>query len=487
MRNSILLIRPPAVMKGTSFIATQFPLNIASLAASLLRKGYDVRIRDFDVESFDRAAFEESLKVLSPFMVGISCYTPTVINGHRIATVVKQCLPNVLTVVGGPHVSALPVETLTEFKNFDIGVIGEGEEVMVELADKTLSREPIEAIDGIIYRTGGTLRRTAGRAPIKDIDKLPFPARHLLNGSLYKGQAHRGFSRSFLNITELMTSRGCPNRCIFCASEVVMGKGVRFRSADLVKREIRECVKKHGFNHFTISDDTFTLNENRLYDICAEFARSKVTWNCNARAWPISKKMLSAMARSGCAGITFGVESGSPRILKLIRKNVTLEQIENAFKWAKESGIKLVEADIIIGSHPSETKADLNMTRRLLSRVSPDIAMISIIVPYPGTAIYNMMRAKKLLLKGARWDSFVLYGREPSWRTECFGPKELVSLQKKMMRNFYFRPLYVLRMLRKMTSLKEVAYWFGGGMDFILNSVKMGGNRPIPESDGITG
>ena len=266
-----------------------------------------------------------------------------------------------------------------------------------------------------------------------------------------------------------MTSRGCPNRCIFCASDIVSGRGVRFRSAGSVKGEIAECVEKYGFNHFSISDDTFALREDRLYEICEEFARRKVTWNCNARVRPMSKKMLIFMARSGCAGITFGVESGSPRILRLIEKNTTSDEVKDAFRWSREAGIRLVEADVIIGSHPSETIDDVEMTKRLLAEISPDIVMVSIIVPYPGTAVYELMRKDGLIFHDKRWDSFVLFGKEPSWRTENFSPRELVRLQREMLMEFYFRPSYIFRMLGKMKTLKEFFYWFRGGRDFLLN------------------
>lgn len=470
MKDKILLIRPPTVMKGTSFIATQFPINIAGLGASLIVNGYDVYIWDFDAENFDGPIFEKNLKALSPAVAGISCYTPTIINGHRIAEAVKRCMPAVRTVVGGPHVSALPEETLKEFSGFDIGVMGEGEEVMPEMIRRLLKKESLDGLAGVVYRTDdGLIKNNGRRAAIRDLDKLPFPARHLLNISLYKGQSHRGFSRDFLKITEIMTSRGCPNRCIFCASDVVMDKGVRFRSSASVKEEIGECAGKYGFNHFAISDDTFTLKEDRLYEICEEFARRKLTWNCNARVWPFSKKTASMMARCGCEGITFGVESGSPRILGLIKKNANIQQVEDAFRWSKESGIKLVEADVIIGGHPSETTEDIDMTRRLLDRISPDIIMASVVVPYPGTELYKIMKMKSQILNDKKWDSFVLYGKEPSWKTDNFSPKDLLALQRKILRNFYFRPLYILRIMKKMRSVKEFFYWIYAGLEFLFH------------------
>ena len=483
MKNSILLIRPPTVMKGAAFIATQFPLNLASIAASALAKGYDVKIWDFDVRNFSGRNFEKDIIELSPFIVGISCYTPTIINGHKIAGLVKRCLPGAVTVVGGPHVSALPEETMDEFRDFDMGVLGEGEESLVEIADRLSKGQSAEGAKGVVFRKGGRLAGAGRREPIKDLDALPFPARHLLEEELYKGQSHRGFSRSFLNITEIMTSRGCSNRCIFCASDIVMGAGVRFRGAPSVKNEIAECVKRYGFNHFTVSDDTFTLKEDRLYEICGEFARHNVTWNCNARVWPISRQMLSVMARSGCRGITFGVESGSKRILKLIKKNVSPGQIEDAFRWSKEAGIRLVEADVIIGSHPSETEDDIRMTRSLLKRISPDIIMASVIVPYPGTRIYEIMKERNLILEDKKWDTFVFFGREPSWRTEQFSPKELLILQKKMLAGFYFNLSYIVRTLGKMRSLNELLYWLSAGSGFLASCVKK--SRPSLNKDRV--
>lgn len=472
INNRVLLIRPSTVMKGAAFIATQFPMNLASIAASLSIGGYKVEMLDFDVEDVDERKMENKLKNFSPLIVGISCYTPTVINGHRIASLVKKITPSVVIVVGGPHISALPARTLDEFGSFDIGVIGEGEETIVELADAISRGDDIKAIKGIVFRIGQTVHMSDKRPPIRDLDRLPFPDRSLINIPLYKGQSHRGFSREFLKITEIMTSRGCPNRCIFCASEVVAGPGVRFRSAGVVKAEIGECVEKYGFNHFTISDDTFTLKEDRLNEICDEFARRGVSWNCNARVWPISKKILSVMSRSGCRGITFGVESGSPRILKLIKKNITIEQVVDAFRWSKEAGIKLVEADVIIGSHPSETREEILMTKKLISRISPDIVMFSVIVPYPGTEVYEMMKEKNLIFKDGKWDDFVLFGKEPSWRTDNFAPADLIKMQKQLLLSFYFNPVRIFKTIAKIRSLKELSYWIKGGLGFLSGCFK---------------
>jgi radical SAM superfamily enzyme YgiQ (UPF0313 family) len=467
MADPVVLIRPPSVMRGTSFIAQQYPLNLASIAAVLLQHQYSVEIWDFDAEIFEVDAFVKRIRDVNPGIVGISCYTPTIENGHLIASLVKQHLPESLVVVGGPHVSALPERTLLEFDKFDVGVIGEGELTFHDLVAAVAGGLDYRKVKGLVYRSDEKMVRTEARELIRDLDILPFPARHLLKHSLYRGQSHRGFSRNFLKISEIMTSRGCPNRCIFCASDVTLGQSVRFRSAASVSREIDECVQQFGYNHFVVSDDTFTLREDRLMEICDSFRRNKVTWNCNARVHPISRAMLDRMVESGCVGITFGVESGSPRILKLIKKNATVRQIEQAFRLARESGVNLIEADVIIGSHPSETASDIELTVSLLKRIAPDILMASVVVPYPGTELYSIMRDAGLIFDSGKWDSFSLFGKEPSWRTENFGPLELIGIQRRMMARFYYNPLYILRIVKKIRSFDELKYWMAGGFEFM--------------------
>lgn len=468
-QKKVLLIRPQTLTGKYAFIGKQFPMNIAGIAAFLIVSGIETKIYDFDVEYFDQDSFTASLKTDMPDIVGISCCTPTIINGHRIASLVKQFNPRILTVVGGPHASALPERTLLEFPDFDVAVIGEGEKTLLDICrSHDLSAKGLKEITGLALRNDGKIFRTANRELISNLDSLPFPARELLPMHLYRGQSHRGFSRDFLRITELMTSRGCPGKCIFCASEVIMGESLRFRSADNVKAEINQCIERYGFNHFGISDDTFTLNEPRLESICDYFKRSKVTWNCNARVWPISKEEVKLMAESGCTGITFGVESGSPRILELIRKNITVQQIKNAFLWARQAGIKLIEADLIIGSHPSETYDDLRLSVKLINEISPDIIMVSVIVPYPGTRVYALMKEGGLLNIPERWNEYLLFGGHPSWHTEHFSSRELTSIQKRVLNQFYFNPRYIFRRLGAIRDIKELKYWLNAGFAFLF-------------------
>jgi len=468
----VFLIRPQTLTGKYAFIGKQFPMNLAGLAAFLIAGGIEVKIYDFDVENFSEDAFISRLREYQPDIVGISCCTPTIINGHKIASIVKQHNPEILTVVGGPHASALPERTLSEFPDFDVAVIGEGEQTLLDICrNPDLSGRGLKQTAGLTLRNNGEVSRTQVRELIPDLDSLPFPARELLPMHLYRGQSHRGFSRDFLKITEIMTSRGCPGRCIFCASEVTMGKALRFRSADNVKAEIQQCRERFGFNHFIISDDTFTLNVPRLEDICKYFKKSKITWNCNARVWPISKEQLALMAESGCTGITFGVESGSSRILELIRKNITIRQIKDAFLWARQAGIKLIEADLIIGSHTSETREDIGLSIKLINEISPDIIMASVVVPYPGTALYGLMKEKNLLDIPEQWDKYLFIGSYPVWHTDNFSPRELVLMQKRILNNFYFNPRYIIKRLKSINNIRELKYWITAGLSFLFKGL----------------
>lgn len=467
----VLLIRPQTLTGNYAFVAKQFPMNIAGLASYLIAGGVEAKICDYDVERFDEASFASLLKDFAPSIVGISCCTPTVINGHRIAECVKRSNANIITIVGGTHASSLPERTLKEFPSFDIVVVGEGEETLSEICRQDdLSPDVLVTISGLAFRNGEQIVKTPRRSLIADLDVLPFPARELLPMHLYKGQSHRGFSRDFLKITELMTSRGCPAKCIFCASEITMGRNLRFRSAENVKAEISLCVERFGFNHFSISDDTFTLDAGRLENICAHFKRLNVTWNCNSRVWPMSRDILDMMISSGCTGITFGVESGSPRILELIGKNITIEHIKNAFQWARQSGIKIIEADLIIGSHPSETYEDVELSVKLIKEIRPDLLIASIIVPYPGTKVNSLMREKGLMSLPEKWDDYLLFGSKPSWYTECFSSEELVAIQKRVLRNFYLDPRYILNRLVNISNLSELKYWVRAGVEFVCRA-----------------
>ena len=255
----------------------------------------------------------------------------------------------------------------------------------------------------------------------------------------------------------MFTSRGCPEQCIFCASHLVFGGKVRFRSAEHILKEVDECITRWGYRHFTIDDDTFTYNPGRLEKICSGFRGRGITWDCDTRVNAVNRDMLKMMAESGCKKVALGVESGSQRVLALNRKGITLEQARNAFKWAHEFGI-ITTAFFMIGSHPSETREEVEMSFKLMRELDPELMAVSIAVPYPGTELYRIMKAQGYIFE-ENWEKYTHLHSIPSWRTENFSPRELVKLQNRLFRRFFLRSRFVVKTFKKALSWRGLRYY----------------------------
>jgi anaerobic magnesium-protoporphyrin IX monomethyl ester cyclase len=444
----VLLIRPSSSQgELTKTSLAQHPINLLYLAAYIRKFGHDVKVIDYEVEDFEIGKIKE----YKPDIVGITAMTPTIKKAAKIAREIKRKM-KITVLVGGNHVTALPKQTLREFPSFDIGIVGEGEITLKEICEN----KKLKNILGIVYRKGKKIILNKRRPPIKNLDDLPFPARDLIDMKKYRGASTPGLSREFLNITELYINRGCNwGLCTFCASMLTHRK-YRERPIDNVIAEMKECIEKYGINHFTIDDDTLTTSKKRTLDFCSKVRKLNITWDCDSRV-TVDKDMLRAMNKSGCKKIAFGVESGSQKVLQMIRKGITVNQIKNAFKWCKEVGIE-TSAFFMIGSHPDETWEDLEMTKNLIREIKPDFITASIAVPYPGTEIRKQMEERNLIFSND-WSAYALYNTKPPWRTSHFTSQQLLEIQKKMIKDFYMKPDYMLKRLLKIRSFGELKYW----------------------------
>jgi radical SAM superfamily enzyme YgiQ (UPF0313 family) len=459
------LIKPPSILRNYRFINSQPPINLAMLGAYLQERGVEVQIRDFDVQPLDD--LEPWLAAFRPDLVGLTAMTPMILAAAAIAQRIKDRSGGIPIVVGGPHASALPERTLREFPAFDFAIAGEGEEPLMRLVEG-LKGASLDGIPGLSRREGGAI--VAGPPPrrFQDLDSLPLPDRGLLPLDRYQGQSFRGFARRSLRIAELVTSRGCPYACIFCHAQ---DRKVRMLSAARVLEDLQVCRHRHGAQHIVFMDDMFTLNRRRLAPLLAGLRDLGLTFNCSTRVDAVDPDLLREMARSGCRGVSFGVESGSPRVLEWIGKQITVEQSIRAFDAARAAGIPQIEASIVLGAHPDEEAVDIQQTIALLRRLRPTIISVTTVVPYPGTPLYQLMIDRGLLSPDAGWDQFVFFGGRPSWRTQHFTIAELAKVQNRILREHFFSWRFLRHLLRTVRGVGDVRYYLDSAAGFLRSSL----------------
>ncbi len=362
------------------------PLGLAYLAAVLERAGFEVKILDYVVYPYSRESLAESLNSFSPGLVGITAVTMTFDHAAQIVRDIKSIDKTVVTVMGGPHVSMCARETMSALPELDIVAIGEGEQTIVELAHSIARDGRYDSVRGIVYRENGRMHVTPARENPVDVKSLPIPARHLLPLGRYKA----------LNMpVSMTTSRGCPFKCIFCVGRKMVGSRVRYRAPVSVVDEM-EYLKGLDFPQVNIADDLFTASKNHCFGVCDEIeARGlDLKWSSFARVDLVSYELLKKMKDAGCVAVSFGVETANPRILKTIRKGITIEQVEAAVSACADAGV-LPHLSFILGL-PGETPETIEETRTFGEKLKAMGASYGfhLLAPFPGTEIRE--RAQEL-------------------------------------------------------------------------------------------
>ena len=461
--NTVILIQPPLPKRiRRDYISVQIPLNLGYIASVLTECQAQVTIYDFVVTKYNTATFLKELAEKKPVIVGFGAVSCTIPFVDFISKQVKKFNPAIKTVLGGVHASALPGETLGELKGIDFVVIGEGEATIRELYKEILGVQNYKRVKGIAFRNGpaNEIFMTPKRELISDLDTIVFPALHFFDPDKYR-RAHvsRGFSRKDLNVMELLTSRGCPEECIFCAGSINYGRAVRFRSLDSVIKEIEANYRIRKIDHISIEDDTFTINKKLVFEL-GKYLKSKgISWNCNARVNTVSPDMLRTMAKNNCRKISFGIESGSQRILGLTKKNITIEQVISAFNIARKAGIRFLEANFILGSHPDEKIEDIRMTEGLIFRLKPDFITLTLMCPFPGTEVFALMNKAGLLPGRKNWLRFNLLSEKlPYKKLYHLSALELLHQRNYILKKYYASAGYLFRQMVNIRNIRELKY-----------------------------
>ncbi|MBU1087368.1 MAG: B12-binding domain-containing radical SAM protein [Candidatus Omnitrophica bacterium] len=450
---NIALIRPPKITGAFEKILIQEPINLVYLAAFLNANGFNTVIWDFEVEQFSQQIIARRIADNNISIAGITSMTPTINNAHNIANLIKLINPAIVTIAGGAHVSAIPEQSLNEFPGFDYLVLREGEIALLKLCQSIRDKKSADKISGLAFLKNKQAVINHPAEEIEDLDSLPFPDRKLLNRDLYKNMYAAGINISNKRATVVFTSRGCSQDCTFCAVKKTSGPKVRFRSAENVIAELKQC-KDMGYNHITFEDTNLTLNQQRFIQICNGLKILGLTWDCQTKVNMVNKQLISLMKDCGCLKIAYGVESGSPKILKLMKKNITLEQIKQAFELTHQAGI-VTCAFFILGSHPEETAQDIKLTEQIIKKIKPDVFQLGIICPYPGTEIYDIMQEYGLI-KDIDWNKFNFMHSVPPWGTKHLTAQQLVKFQKQIYTRYLFSWHFIGFFCRKMLNPKQL-------------------------------
>ncbi|MBQ7568627.1 radical SAM protein [bacterium] len=446
-----LLINPPlsrAELRNpvvASLFSNAMPLGILYIASYCISKGIEVKAIDGPAERLTLEKTMEMVKEYSPDVIGLTTTTPVFHRAIETAEAIRKWAPTMPIVVGGPHITAAPVTSMLH-DCFDYGCMGEGEHTFYELCQALDHGTPIHEVPGLILHDQNGVHFTPSRSPLMDLDTLPFPARYLLNTKLYTSLPTD--VQYLPKLTQLAT-RGCPFHCTFC-DHAAETETYRTPSAKYMADELEELAVKYHAREVAFVGSTFTAKRSHAEELCQRIIDKKlnVKWTCSTRVDVINEDILRLMKQAGCWSLRFGIESGNQRILNLIKKGITKEQITKAVNLCDKMGIH-TKAFFMVG-HPGETIETLQETIDFACSIPLTDVTVQINTPLPNTHQFAQAhRYGKFVGKDYSKYSFFDAVFVPNGLTR----EDLLYYHKKFYRTFYWRPSVILR------QIKKVSHW----------------------------
>lgn len=414
------------------------PLGLCYLTTYLKKDGHEVILIDCEAEGYSIENIIKKIKEFHPEVIGIRCVSPEWKVIGKITKEIRKLNNNIHIILGGPHITNVRGEAFKGV-DFDFGVCGESEMLIGPLINSLNNSGVWPSIPNLMWKENGVIRENDPPSTIEDIDIIEFPDRNALNNKNYLWSVPK---RGILSFTTILTSRGCPFHCTFCSQDKMFGRRVRFRTAKNSVDEIELFYNENKIDHFIFIDDTLTINKERVYDICEDIKKRNlnVTWEGWTHASTVDKDILKAMKDAGLVRLSFGIESGNPVVLKTLKKGTTLEQIRNAYQWAKEAGLE-TRGSVMFGL-PGETKQTVRDTLNFVKSIKGlDQAYFNIAMPYPGTemrsqALNGDMGVSLLTNEYAdlrRHGNVVM-------KVNDLDPDYLIQFQRKAWKEFYLSP-----------------------------------------------
>lgn len=428
------------------------PLGLLYLAAAVRAAGgHALRVVDMNARQMDYASLASALVADRPDLVGITGTTHNLLGILKTAAAVKRADPSIRVCLGGPHVDAFPREAVG-LAPVDFAIRGEGEKAFPALLKTLADGGDLAQLPGLLWKDGAIVKGGEHAPDVEDLDALPFPARDLVDPAHYfYVLGHRS------RFTTLISTRGCPFRCIFCSTP---HGAFRIRAPGNIADEIQPLIAA-GTEEFHFVDDTFNTRADRLGLISDEFLRRgfRIKWSFRGRVDRLVQGDLERAARAGCVRMHIGVETGTDEGLALLQKGITTAQVADAVAWARKAGITTA-AYFLIGCPHEHERSDILRTIDFACRINPDFAMFNVLAIYPGTRLHAMAVERGLIAEGY-WRDFAS-NPAPGFRIrfweEHFSREELVDLLGTAYRRFYLRPRVVLRNLRGLASFAELRH-----------------------------
>jgi radical SAM superfamily enzyme YgiQ (UPF0313 family) len=424
-------------------------LGISYIASYLEKFGqHQVVIVDAHSDNLNVEQAANKILACNPQVIGFTATTHNRLQAISVIKLLKKRKPTLMIMVGGPFFSLTDKNTLEVTPEIDCVVRGEGEITTKELLDSWFSlptdnppQDKLKNVLGITYRNkNGIIISNPDRPFLKDLSTLPFPAWHLYDLSKYQKKM---YGTDFHTIG-VISARGCPNFCTFCCNAAYCKSTLRLRHPKSFVDELEFLNKKYGFEAFNIWDDTLTISKQHVTDICREIIkrRLRIKWYGRARVNTIDQNLVNLMKRAGCIRISFGIESGSPRILKVIKKGITIGQARNAVQLCSKAG--LITSLNFIVNLPTETMEDLKMTAKLMKEFNklPNVSSsYGFALIYPGTEMERFAKKNKILPRNFSWNSpyfekkYKVTGEDPSVPHMEWPGKELEKVKAFMVKN----------------------------------------------------
>jgi anaerobic magnesium-protoporphyrin IX monomethyl ester cyclase len=422
------------------------PTDLMYLAAIAESIDCECRIVDYTLDHHTLASLRNDLEEFKPDFLLLSITTSTLTPDLKICSLVKKCLPKIVIIAKGAHFLKSNIHILEKFNHLDIIISGEAEGPFKEI----MSGVPLPLIRGITWRSPKGVINNRGRQFIKNLDLLPFPARHLVDNRRYRSP-YNGRVQAVIKV-----GRGCPHNCFFCLASAVSGTEVRLRSCKNIIEEIRVCIVRYQIKDFLFFSDTFNFDKSWVMQLCKAISDSglRFNWMANSRVDGIDLEIARAMRQAGCKLISVGVESGSEVILQKIGKNITIKEIKKAFQILKRAGLKTL-AYYIIG-FPWDTQQTVEDTIRLSLELNSDFAIFYIAVAFPGTRFFDYAQESGLFEVGDRDEFYKDAYCYPTVKSHYLSKDKIYGFHKEAIRRFYLRPKYIIKRFLSIRTFGEL-------------------------------